>query len=681
MDIRAPEVEPCARCGTALPPAARRVCPRCAFRAANALAGPEAGADTLVLDDIPGVGETLRYVGDYEILEVIARGGMGVVYRARQRSLNRVVALKMLLGGGHAGEEYKRRFRQEAETAAKLQHPNIVPIYETGEHLGQPYFSMEYVAGTDLGQRTRDRPLPPEEAARLVQAVAAAIEYAHRQGVLHRDLKPSNILVGADGRPRITDFGLARHTDLDSSLTLTGATLGTPGYLPPEQVSVKRGQAGPPSDVYALGGLLYHLLTGRAPFQAASVAEALQQVLWTEPAPPGRIRPGVPKDLETICLKCLRKDPARRYASARALADDLGRWLQRVPILARPVPRLERAIHWSRRHPAAAALAAVLALLATLGAVGFARQAISSNQARALAPEFRLPPTEPIVTVAPRISRLAPPPTTSRPPESNPQVPAVLSVPPAPVQPESPPTSVPAAFASTSPPPVTTGASLPQNTNASEASPPPPLVVLAPRAEPPQPAAQPTSQVRRVGIGPTAVGKSLAEDLQARGQTIALGRVTETLDRHLAGCLLQNRQFEGVTRAGLRDLVNRQLGLPAGTVLDPEAAAQSGHLKGLQQMVVISVDSFLDSREVLDSPSLGMRSFKRRLQMSCQAKIFDCASGQILDAPVVRHELVDTTDAARNESASGERLDELLPQMGREMAERIAPRVIEVLNR
>jgi WD40 repeat protein/predicted Ser/Thr protein kinase len=309
-------------------------------------------------------------VGDYELLELIARGGMGVVYKARQRSLNRVVALKLLLGGAHASPEYKQRFRIEAQAAAQLQHAGIVPIYEVGEHGGQPYFSMEYVAGRDLAALVRENPLAPARAARYLKVAAEAIHYAHSQGVLHRDLKPSNILIGPDDRPRITDFGLAKQTGTDSDLTLTGQTLGTPGYLPPEQASRRFGVVGPSSDVYALGAVFYHLLTGRPPFLAGSLAETLQQVLEMEPVAPRQLNPAVPRDLEVICLCCLAKEQTRRYATAQLLADDLERWLNNVPIRARAPSLPERGWLWCKRNPATALLTGLLGLSLAGGSLG-----------------------------------------------------------------------------------------------------------------------------------------------------------------------------------------------------------------------------------------------------------------------------------------------------------------------
>lgn len=356
----------CPKCGSILPPESK-LCSRCAFDSALNGDGGET-ALTLNLHDIPPPGAKVKYIGDYELLEVIAHGGMGVVYKARQRSLNRIVALKLLLGGVHAGADFKRRFRQEAEVAAKLQHPNIVPIYEIGEHEGQLYFSMEFVPGTNLSEpqgRTSFRHI----AERLV-VIAEAINYAHSQGVLHRDLKPSNILLGADGRLRITDFGLARQMSAESDLTISGAILGTPGYLPPEQASVKLGKIGPASDVYALGGILYFLLTGRPPFVSATVAETLQSVLESEPVAPRRYNTDVPRDLETICLKCLEKEGERRYAAANLLAQDLSRFLNGESILGQPATLITRAWSWSRRKPATAGLLVSLAGVLTAGVGG-----------------------------------------------------------------------------------------------------------------------------------------------------------------------------------------------------------------------------------------------------------------------------------------------------------------------
>jgi WD40 repeat protein/tRNA A-37 threonylcarbamoyl transferase component Bud32 len=312
----------------------------------------------------------VRYFGDYEILREIARGGMGVVYKARQVSLNRAVALKMILAGQLADEADVRRFQLEAEAAANLDHPGIVPIFEVGQHEGQHYFSMGFVEGQSLSQRLADGPLPPREAAALMLKVAEAIDYAHQRGVIHRDLKPGNILIDAKGHPRVTDFGLAKRLQSDSGLTGSGQIMGTPSYMPPEQAGGNRGEVGSVADVYALGATLYALVTGRPPFQAATPMDTVLQVLSDEPVPPRRLNASIPRDLETICLKCLRKEPGKRYATAMSLADDLRRYLAGEPILARPVTRLERAVKWARRRPAIAAMSLAIALLSAGGITG-----------------------------------------------------------------------------------------------------------------------------------------------------------------------------------------------------------------------------------------------------------------------------------------------------------------------
>ena len=345
-------------------------CTRCALEQALAAPPDQEETEHLRFDDLPELKQKRLHVGDYELIEVIARGGMGVVYRARQRGLNRIVAVKMLLEGGAASVDYRRRFKQEAETAARLQHPNIVPIFEVGEDEGQPYFSMEYVEGADLGRLVRQRSLSPDEAAHYVRTAAEAVQHAHGRGILHRDLKPSNILVGSDGRLWVTDFGLAKQLGEDAGLTQTGQTLGTPAYLPPEQASARRGVMGPRSDVYSLGAVLYHLLTRRPPFIADTVTDTLQQVLEQEPVAPRRLNSSVPRDLETICLKCLEKQPHRRYGSAAELANDLRRWERKLPIMARRTTWVGRGAKWIQRKPAVAALSAalVLAICTGLGA-------------------------------------------------------------------------------------------------------------------------------------------------------------------------------------------------------------------------------------------------------------------------------------------------------------------------
>ena len=276
--------------------------------------------------------ERVSLFGDYEIIREIARGGMGVVFQARQLSLNRTVALKMILAGQLANETDVKRFYTEAEAAAGLDHPGIVPIFEVGQHAGQHYFSMGFVEGQSLSERLADGPLPCREAALLIRGVSEAIEYAHRRGVIHRDLKPANILLDQSGNPRVTDFGLAKQVRLDSGLTGSGQIMGTPSYMPPEQARGKQSEVGPPADVYALGAMLYALITGRPPFQAATPLETVAQVINDEPIPPRRLNASLPLDLETICLKCLEKEPAKRYPRASALEEDLGRYLDGKPI-------------------------------------------------------------------------------------------------------------------------------------------------------------------------------------------------------------------------------------------------------------------------------------------------------------------------------------------------------------
>jgi serine/threonine-protein kinase len=314
-----------------------------------------------------------RSFGDYEVLEEMARGGMGVVYRARQRGLNRLVALKVIRAGEGASAEEVRRFRNEAETVALLNHPHVVPVYEVGEQAGQLYFSMKLIEGGSLAEhlpRYRD---DPKAAAGLVATVARAVHHAHQRGVLHRDLKPSNILLDEECWPHVTDFGLARRVATDSSLTQSGAIVGTPSYLAPEQTTGQKGTVTTATDVYGLGAVLYALVTGRPPFQAENVLETLVHVREREPRPPRAANRRVDRDLETICLKCLQKEPQRRYESALALAEDLERWLAGEPIHARRISPWRRLGKWIRRRPAlAAAVVSLLMGLAVLaGSIGW----------------------------------------------------------------------------------------------------------------------------------------------------------------------------------------------------------------------------------------------------------------------------------------------------------------------
>jgi eukaryotic-like serine/threonine-protein kinase len=314
----------------------------------------------------------LRSFRDYELIEEIARGGMGVVYKARQKSLGRIVAVKMLLFGGQAGKDLAQRFRAEAAAAASLQHANIVAIHEVSAHDGQPFFAMDFVEGPSLAQLAAGQPLPANRAARYVKIVAEAIHYAHEQGILHRDLKPSNVLIDPFDQPRVTDFGLAKrltNSKLETpnlELTLSGQVLGSPNYMPPEQAAARRGQVGRHSDVYSLGAILYHLLTGRPPFVGETLTDTLHLVLNAEPVSPRLLNPSVPPDLETLCLKCLEKEPARRYQTAQALAEDLDRVLRAEPIHARPIGPTARLWRWCRRKPAIATAYSLVILLVLL---------------------------------------------------------------------------------------------------------------------------------------------------------------------------------------------------------------------------------------------------------------------------------------------------------------------------
>ncbi len=300
---------------------------------------------------------------------------MGVVYKARQVGFNRLVALKMILSGAHAGPDDLARFRAEAEAVGGLQHPNIVQVHEVGEHEGRPFFSLEFCPGGALDKKLNGAPLPPQEAARLVETLARAVHAAHEQRVIHRDLKPANVLLTADGTPKVADFGLAKKMD-EAGRTQTGAVIGTPSYMAPEQARGKSKQIGPATDLYALGAILYECLTGRPPFKAASHMDTLRLVVANDPAPPRQFQSRTPRDLEAICLKCLQKDPKNRYNSARDLADDLGRFLEGKPTRARPVRWPERLGRRIRRNASWLVLAAaVLVLGVGLLLVGLRRRA------------------------------------------------------------------------------------------------------------------------------------------------------------------------------------------------------------------------------------------------------------------------------------------------------------------
>jgi WD40 repeat protein len=334
------------------------------------------GAATPADNPLPRTG-----IPGYEVLAVLGRGGMGVVYKARQTSLNRLVALKVILAGSHAGPHELARFKAEAEAAARIQHPHVVQAFEIGEHEGLPYFSMEFCPGGALDRRLSGTPLPPREAAALLEPLAHAVQAAHGVGVVHRDLKPGNVLLAggpevpvAQAVPKVSDFGLAKRLDA-AGQTATGAVVGTASYLAPEQATGRSKAVGPAADVYGLGAILYECLTGRPPFRAATTVDTLMQVVHEEPVPPRQLNPAVPRDLETVCLTCLQKEPRKRYASAAALAEDLRRFLDGRPILARPVGPLGRLVRWSRRNPALAAasgLAAAGLVAATVVSLWFA---------------------------------------------------------------------------------------------------------------------------------------------------------------------------------------------------------------------------------------------------------------------------------------------------------------------
>jgi serine/threonine-protein kinase len=354
----------CGDCPELLPEVRRRWQQMCAVEAQLDAMFPTPGPD---LDTGASVlwhaGADLPRIRGYKVEALLGRGGMGIVYKARHLRLNRRVALKMLLAGAYAGPPERARFQREAEAVASLRHANIVQVYDVGDHEGCPYFTMELLEGGSLAQALTGTPQPACQAEALLITLAEAVRVAHRGGIVHRDLKPANILFAADGTPKIADFGLARHFDEGPALTLSGARVGTPSYMAPEQVVGKAGAIGPGVDIYALGALLYELLTGRPPFQAETATETERQVIAAEPVPPARLNPKVPRDLETICLKCLHKDPQRRYATVEALAEDLKRFQRHEPIAARRAGLPERTVKWVRRHPTPAAILAASFLL------------------------------------------------------------------------------------------------------------------------------------------------------------------------------------------------------------------------------------------------------------------------------------------------------------------------------
>jgi tetratricopeptide (TPR) repeat protein len=348
------------------------------------------------LGRMPGADVRPERIGDYEVLGELGRGGMGVVYKARHVTLKRLAAIKMILSGVRAGGDALQRFRREAEAVALIKHPNIIQIFEVGEAGGCPFFALEYVEGGGLDKYLAGNPQPPREAAALVAVLARAMQAAHEAGLVHRDLKPANVLLRrkvetaatagpaplSAFEPKISDFGLAKHIDGGDAVTVSGVVLGTPSYMPPEQAAGRMSLIGPRTDVYSLAAVLYDLLTGRPPFKGATMRETLMQVYEQEPAPPHRLNAQVPRDLETICLKGLQKDPRRRYASAQALADDLQNWLDGKPIQARPVGTVERWVKWARRSPGQAAAAVLLVLLLGVGTTGVVLYGLYQNARR-----------------------------------------------------------------------------------------------------------------------------------------------------------------------------------------------------------------------------------------------------------------------------------------------------------
>src|SRR5881396_576366 len=350
----------CAECGgTVFADAPQGVCSVCLFR--TGLASRDNENDKAFE---PRIARMLKDFGDYEVLEEIGHGGQGVVYRARQKSLNRIVALKVIGLAHWATEAHVKRFRLEAEAAASLNHPCIVPIYEVGERDGACYFSMGLVEGGQLDAVAKREPMPIRHAAELIAKLARTVHYAHEHGILHRDIKPGNILLDAKGEPHLTDFGLARLVETESTVTRTMEVLGTPSYMAPEQAVGNNNKLTSATDVYGVGAVLYQLLTGHPPFAGGTTYETIKLLLETEPRQPRLWNAKVDRDLSTICLKCLEKDPKRRYSSAFALAEDLERWLKHEPILARRAGILSRSKKWIRRNPTSTLLAASLVALA-----------------------------------------------------------------------------------------------------------------------------------------------------------------------------------------------------------------------------------------------------------------------------------------------------------------------------
>ena len=353
----------CENCGDKIfEDAPKGLCPACVLETGLGLLVEETVAPHE--RDDPGRGQMPIDFGEYELLEEVGRGGQGIVYRARQKSLNRTVALKIISSGHWATEAHLKRFRREAEAAASLAHPHIVPIHEVGERDGSCYFSMKFVEGEQLDEIVRREPMAPRRAADLIAKVARTVHYAHEHGILHRDIKPGNILMDQQGEPHLTDFGLARLLETESTVTRTLEVLGTPSYMAPEQAAGKNTQLIRSTDVYGVGAVLYQLLTGQPPFAGGTTYETIKLLLETEPRQPRLLNPKIDRDLSTICLKCLEKDPQRRYSSALALAEDLERWLKHEPVRARRSGIFTRGKKWTRRNPGIAIMAALLFVVA-----------------------------------------------------------------------------------------------------------------------------------------------------------------------------------------------------------------------------------------------------------------------------------------------------------------------------
>lgn len=376
----------CQLCGTSLnPDAVDGLCPVCLLRQGLDIIAEESKAQEAPArqhqdkEDKP----SQRVFGDYEIIQMIAQGGMGIVYKAKQISLNRVVALKMIRSGQLATPAEVQRFQTEATAAAQLDHPNIVPIYEIGECDGHYFYSMKYVEGDNLSTVIGRRPMDLKKAACILSKIARAVHYAHQHGVLHRDLKPTNILIDKNGEPQLTDFGLAKFLGQKENLTQSNAVMGSANYMSPEQAEGKISEVSVASDVYSLGAILYEMLTGKPPFEGESFVDTLRKVIEKDPIPPSTLNPRVDIDLETICLKCLDKQPANRYSSAEELANELESWMDGRPIKARPITRMQRLIKWAKRRPAIAGLLLLLFIVAAIGIGGIFwqwREAVSARK-------------------------------------------------------------------------------------------------------------------------------------------------------------------------------------------------------------------------------------------------------------------------------------------------------------